>query len=55
VITQFLHKAKHTTGDMFLLWRLKQLLNEDNFEAQGNVKGMKDFEVRRKGAIVNGE
>jgi hypothetical protein len=55
VITQFLHKAKHTTGDMFLLWRLKQLLNEDNFEAQGNVKGMKDFEVRRKGAIANGE
>jgi len=47
IITQFLHKAKHTTGDMFLLWRLKSLVNTDGLEVQGNIKGMKDFEVRK--------
>lgn len=54
IISQFLHKSKHTTGDMFLLWRLKQILNDEDYEVQGNVKGMKDFEVRRK-RIVNSE
>lgn len=48
IITQFLHKAKHTTGDMFLLWRLKEILRDEAFEGQGNIKGLKDFEVRKK-------
>lgn len=48
VIHSFLHKAKHKTGDMFLLWRLKQLLQSDGYDVQGNVKGMKDFEVKNK-------
>lgn len=48
IITQFLHKAKHTTGDMFLLWRLKEILRDEAFEVQGNIKGLKDFEVRNK-------
>jgi hypothetical protein len=52
VIWTFLHKAKHTTGDMFLLWRLKQVLQSEDYEAQGNIKGLKDFEIRRK---VNAE
>jgi hypothetical protein len=51
IISQFLHKAKHTTGDMFLLWRLKSLLESEGLEVQGNVKGLKDFEVRKKQAI----
>src|SRR5687767_5576948 len=52
VIWTFFHKAKHTTGDMFLLWRLKQILQSEDYEAQGNIKGLKDFEIRRK---VNAE
>ena len=48
VISQFLHKAKHTTGDVFLLWRLKMLLQAEEYEMQGNPKGMKDFEIRKK-------
>jgi hypothetical protein len=51
IISQFLHKAKHTTGDMFLLWRLKNLLESEELEVQGNVKGLKDFEVRKKQTI----
>lgn len=50
IISAFFHKAKHLTGDMFLLWRLKQILmtQADDFEVQGNVKGLKDFEIRKK-------
>lgn len=48
VITTFLHKAKETTGDMFLLWRLKQIIQSQDFEVQGNVKAMKDFEIKKK-------
>ena len=48
IINQFLNKAKHTTGDMFLLWRLKALLATDVYDVQGEVKNMKDFEVKKK-------
>lgn len=48
IISQFLQKAKQTTGDMFLLWRLKQLLQQEEMEMQGNIRGMKEFEVRKK-------
>ena len=48
VIGAFYHKAKHSTGDMFLLWRLKQLLQSEDYEVQGNLKGLKDFEIRKK-------
>lgn len=46
IISQFLSKEKETTGDMFLLWRLKQLLPESGWEVKGEVKAMKDFEIR---------
>jgi hypothetical protein len=50
IISSFFHKAKHHTGDMFLLWRLKQILLEqsDDYEVQGNIKAMRDFEIRKK-------
>lgn len=48
IISQYLHKSKPSTGDMFLLWRLKHMLQTGEFEAQGNLKGQKDFEIRRK-------
>ncbi|MFN5135074.1 MAG: DUF1835 domain-containing protein [Chitinophagaceae bacterium] len=52
VIHNFLHKAKHTTGDLFLLWRLKQLLATDVYDVQGSVKNMKDFEVKKKAGVL---
>lgn len=47
LIAQYLQKAKHTTGDAYLLWRLKLILSGEEFESQGVLKGMKDFEVKR--------
>lgn len=51
IISQFLSKNKHTTGDAFVLWRLKKIIQDENFEIQGEVKNMKDFEVRSKTGI----
>lgn len=48
IIHQFLTKAKHTTGDMFLLWRLKVLLEAGNWDVQGKVAHLKDFELKTK-------
>jgi hypothetical protein len=44
----FFSKAKITTGDMYLLWRLKLMIAEGRIDAQGEIKGMKDFEVKSK-------
>ena len=49
IINQFLSKAKETTGDAYLLWRLKQMIAVDMFDVQGNVGNMKEFEVKLKG------
>ena len=52
LINQFLSKSKQATGDAYLLWRLKQLIASGEIEAQGELKGMKDFEVKGKGASM---
>jgi hypothetical protein len=48
IIHQFLHKNKHTTGDAFVLWRLKRMVSQDMVDAQGELEGMKDFELKLK-------
>ncbi len=48
IIHQFLSKAQHKTGDMFLLWRLKKMIAMELFDVQGKVRYMKDFEVKTK-------
>ncbi len=48
IIHQYLNKAKHTTGDMYLLWRLKTMMAQEIFDVQGNVGKMKDFELKKK-------
>jgi Protein of unknown function/Domain of unknown function (DUF1835) len=48
LIGQFLNKAKQTTGDVFLLWRIKQLVAAGELDVQGELKGMKDFEIKSK-------
>ncbi len=50
IIHNFLAKAKHTTGDMYLLWRLKTMIAQDMFDVQGKLGAMKDFEVKTKSA-----
>jgi hypothetical protein len=48
IINQFLSKNKHTTGDMYMLWRLKQLIATDLYDVQGELKNLKDFELKKK-------
>ena len=48
VIHQYLHKSRHTTGDAYLLWRLKRMIAAGLFDVQGPLKGMKDFELKLK-------
>jgi hypothetical protein len=50
VIHHFLSKSKHTTGDAYLLWRLKTMIAQDLFDVQGKVGNMKDFEIKIKSA-----
>jgi hypothetical protein len=53
LIHQFLSKAKHTTGDAYLLWRLKGMIAEGLFDVQGELKKMKDFEVKAKSTALH--
>ncbi len=46
VISQFLNKGKETTGDAYLLWRLKIMAASGRIEWQGTLGAMKEFEVR---------
>jgi hypothetical protein len=55
IIHAFLTKSKETTGDGFVLWRLKKMAQTDQFEFQGELKGLKDFEVKRKSVVAEGE
>lgn len=51
IIHNYLHKAKHKTGDMYLLWRLKIMIAQQLFDVQGKVANMKDFEVKTPSAL----
>lgn len=48
IIHTHLTRAKHTTGDMYLLWRLKIMVAMELFDVQGTVGKMKEFEVKTK-------
>jgi hypothetical protein len=48
IIQQCLSKGKQTTGDAYLLWRLKVMIAQDVFDVQGKVEAMKDFEIKWK-------
>jgi hypothetical protein len=48
LIHQYLSKAKHKTGDMYLLWRLKLMITQELFDVQGTVGKMKEFEIKRR-------
>jgi hypothetical protein len=51
VLTNTLHRMKIKTGDVFLMARMKQLINDGKIEVTGEVnKGWKDFDVKLAGA-----
>ncbi len=41
-------KSKESTGDMFLLWRLKELVSLDKYDVLGELKSSRDFEIKKK-------
>jgi hypothetical protein len=46
LIHSFLQKGTQTTGDAYILWRLKQMIAGRQLDAQGELGNMKDFEVK---------
>jgi hypothetical protein len=50
VLTNTLHRMKIKTGDVFLMWRMKQLIAEGKIEVTGDLnKAWKDFDVKMAG------
>ena len=50
VLSNTLHRMKIKTGDVFLMWRIKQLISTGKIETMGNVDGgWKEFDVRKAG------
>lgn len=50
VLNGFFSKAKHTTGDAFLLWRLKVMVANSQLESQGKNGTLEKYEVRLAGS-----
>lgn len=51
VLGNTLHRMKIKTGDVYLMWRMKYLINEGKIEVSGDMnKGWKEFDVRLAGA-----
>jgi hypothetical protein len=56
VLSNTLHRMKIKTGDVFIMWRMKQLINEGKIETMGDVNaGWKEFDVRRAGSKQENE
>jgi Protein of unknown function/Domain of unknown function (DUF1835) len=50
VLSNTLHRMKIKTGDVYIMWRMKHLINEGRIEVLGNVnEGWKEFDVRLPG------
>lgn len=50
VITNTLHRMKIKTGDVYLMWRLKELINEGKISVEGDInKDWKSFDVKLAG------
>ncbi len=46
ILQHYFGKAKHTTGEDYLLWRLKKMIADSLFDVQGKLANMKDFECK---------
>ena len=52
VLTNTLHRMKIKTGDVFIMWRMKHLINEGRIEVTGDItKNWKEFDVKLPGAM----
>jgi len=49
VLSNTLHRMKIKTGDIYIMWRMRQLIGEGKIEIMGDAKGWKDFDVRQAG------
>lgn len=49
VIVQVTGKFKYPVMDQFLSWRMKELIKEGKIESKGELKTMRDFEVKLPG------
>jgi hypothetical protein len=50
VLSNTLHRMKIKTGDVFIMWRMKHLINEGKIEITGDMnKAWKDFDVKLPG------
>ena len=51
ILTNTLHRMKIKTGDVYIMWRMKHLINEGRIELTGDLnKSWKDFDVKLPGA-----
>ena len=57
VLSNTLHRMKIKTGDVFIMWRMKQLIAAGKIETMGNADGSwKEFDVRKaEGNLENVE
>lgn len=55
LLHSFFSKTKNPTGDAYLLWRLKLMITGGKIDVQGDMKSMKDFEVKLKVNQLNKE
>lgn len=49
VLSNTLHRMKIKTGDVYIMWRMKHLINEGRIEVMGDMSGWKDFDVKLPG------
>ncbi|MBK9936857.1 MAG: DUF1835 domain-containing protein [Chitinophagaceae bacterium] len=50
VLSNTLHRMKIITGDIFVMWRMKDLVSRGKIEVTGDInKGWKDFDVKLAG------
>lgn len=47
ILQQFFSKEKETTGDVYLIWRLKKMAVENGWEVRGDInKGTKEYDLK---------
>ena len=50
IVSQLTGKMKFPVPEQFLGWRLKELVKEEKLESRGELKTVKDFEVKQPGS-----
>ena len=54
VLSNTLHRMKIKTGDVYIMWRMKHLVNEGQIDVMGDLSGWKDFDVKLPGGKEEG-